>query len=795
MKLKQDTNENQIEFENPAQQEWRDCLLEAANRVMEETSIPFEQPYIKQEEVLLIKQLFGENYFTPQNSTPQAKPEEASNIYYYEYLEKQFIHANFGFEVDYYTTPLLQDIYDGAQDFPCLVTTARTALRYQQNYAVEQLAEIEKQIEDFRAVIYPVLPAIAAYRREVLFNVEKTTNLPLVNIWEQVSKYRDFLKFNPTLKKQRQELIVDPETLKNFDEEEGVDPIQELLDLSGIKTTEGAGFKHLGRKEIAATRQQDLYLTLCQNTKQARIYQMIREVRGISGRVRSEVQPILVEKSSQDTLEAVKGIITASGLNHRTFLILLQTLEHKLDKANFLGTTTRTFLSSLDRPSLAKAIEELRCCSQGQLLQYLSKKGFDGSNKEHATAQRVGGIEAVELALQNFVGEEFSIQDVENALHSWSKATVSIETQELLAQTLSLLLQLKGSEREEIYSKILNGQQNGWKLEGSIYKLKLKNEDKKPEIAITDEDVILMGEHLIILIQQAIHPHNLGDFDFTAGRLENIKRYCRGQRTNLVRLRPSIIQTVETLKADIDARIKFLYYLVDTANLEGNEDILDLKQVFLEFISYDKIFEYLQMLMPFKPGSTAHRQALEEIQAQEGVEVAIKRSKMIKTGGPSKKQETKKEVFYYDEAYANKFNAALSAGMEVTPRLIALDTLTQDWLIKYIPNDLMGYAFAELLDVCIKNTPGVISQDKYGSHRVIANNSSYGKIFGAFRVKELTDHVLNITRSTGSQLIVLGPDFFKEYVSWLNQQNKLALTPKHMEELVDGMLWYFQNDR
>jgi len=41
MKLKQDTNENQIEFENPAQQEWRDCLLEAANRVMEETSIPY----------------------------------------------------------------------------------------------------------------------------------------------------------------------------------------------------------------------------------------------------------------------------------------------------------------------------------------------------------------------------------------------------------------------------------------------------------------------------------------------------------------------------------------------------------------------------------------------------------------------------------------------------------------------------------------------------------------------------------------------------------------------------------
>lgn len=748
-----------LETEEAKSQEY----LDIANQVITNSGIPFEQPEIDEEELVLQQYAYG----------IRSHREKGHMEIYLAYLREKYLAANLGslYETTQASQFLKDELEDPTNDF-CVVSAIRVNLA--QIQIDEQVAR--EQIEQFDKTITPLLPLLAYFRREVAATVAKHQNRTQLSIADLVKGYEGYLNKNPLQKAEATRLA-------------------ELLLTESREEKENAAGDTLvvGREsfiqQIEQARLSDNYLRACVHTPQGIKRDLIIELEALSNAVKAEIHLVLTSEAIQRTEEKIRDMLAGSGLNHRTLLILIQAIESQKRNRNRQQQKFANYLESKDDLDLRLAKEDLLRCSQGILYRRLAAIGFDGAIPEHAAAQKLGAIEGINLAITDH-DRPFTAEDIERALLSFSNNGVSKTTKAFLAQTLTELGGMEESERIYFFTKFLGLYGRDWKKREQL----ISKPEVKEKEEFSKEELVVMGEHLVILIQQIFSNETLKQLNLVGvpkGTLETIKKWSRTEKKGLGFEISILLEKLATLSQNIDYRVVFLDSLFKEPAQRESESFTQLRELFINALSKEEIFDYLKKLIQHKPGSMEYDELLQILREREGK----KSKKTLQKGGTEEEDiKTQKEQFYYDDGVrASKFAQVIgSPNFDGIPRELAIRTFMDDMLKNFKASDVMGYSFAELIGKCIDNEAGVISKAGSSTHRVIGNNSSFKTIFGGFRLAKLDEHVLKERRGSGTKYIILGIDFFEEYVNWLNQENNLGLSSNEIKELATGMAWYFE---
>lgn len=759
--------------------------LDIANNVVEEMGLPLEQPEIQPWEIDYINELTTEKYqlrseqkridAVKSGSTIEQTLEEflASNSpdpelwdTYYQYLERSFIEANFGLEIDYYQSLETAHI-DKSLMSSCDRAKYRIVNEAQKQYSIEQLEELESQIEGFRQVLTPLLPLIANYRKEVVLAISKTARTPRLNFWDLEPGYRQFLQKNPHIAKDRRDLITEKVEEEN---EEG-----ELV--------ERVGFVKLIRPQINELREQELHIQLCRNTDQAIIEDFVRDLRVISAEFRTQTYLALSSKRTEDqpkesTPGHIREVVAALGLNHRSILILIQSLI-ALKKKRPNGRVEHQIFSDLDLIDLEKIRNGiLSTCCQGSVYKILEQEGFNGEDSEHHLAQEIGALEAVEFEIAQ-KEEDFTHLDIKRALTRNSTKVLAMEEITQIAQILNLIRAQSQDDRQKLYSRLMNGQNRSWKDRNRLY---AEDNDKKQEI--TPKDLANMGEGLMTIVDKVLPDEIKRKYgvELTRTSINRVKHAVRKQKYPARDLEITRVK-IARMKKDFDYRVELIEQLLIIRDSEDTSDeIKIIAQTLEQLLAHEDMLDYLLDIYSLRPGSPEHDSVIEKLTGEEKVREQRKENPR----GRSKKAFTEIPRKHWDMFV----NHVERENRQNVPSEVA-KIILKDWLSNHAVGLDMGAAFGKMLQKCIEAEGCKTNKGESRSLKV-TNNAAFKRVFGtSFRVQDY-DQATDGKRSSGNRYYILNESFFKQWVGWYSMENKLGWSKNEVNEFAEGLAIHFE---
>lgn len=765
--------------------------LAIANEILCNSGLPLEQPPITREEIDLQKEAYG-----LENAT---QPDLVHREEYLRYLEEIYIQANCQSQIE--TIQLSQSIpyqVESAGTNPCAFSASQIVSRMEFSHSQTEADIAKQQIEEFRAEIRPLMEKLGYFRKEIsriIMKEVKTGFMDKKRVTLFYQEYKNYLASNPDISEAREALIY-----RDLDAELA----SELITKEDYETLKDRGpvFAKLTPEQVENLIRQDEKLWLLRFTKEGQERWLRMSLGALIEEARSEIHLTFTHSTEQSTEEKVREIISGSGLNHRTLLVLTQAIT-RATKIRRNGKVMTSFFESKDPRRLQKAAEELIRCSVGNILEELTQEGYDSTNPAHAMAHLVGGLEAIESHLVR--RSQITSIDLGAAISRYSPNGISYAARTQVLEVLNELASLTREDRETIYSYLINGRKNAWSSRDILIEERKGKSEQDSNEVITAEQLIIMGEHMMLLIQNVFSEETieeLGLAEVPKGRIEEIKRWCRNQKTNSTlileghysQIEASTEILVRDLAQNFELQIELLNQLMRQSDLSMREGMAPLISIASDLLKHPKLFEYLEGLVGKKAGSEAYLAEIKRLKQREG---SLESQKNSITGGDSTKKagRERRKPYFYDipQGTIEQFSAVVESGQTgIMPRELALRELKL-WLDDFEPTLQMGAYFGELLEICLKSERCILKKpDLPRGSTIVTNNTALKRVLGvSFRVQDY-DQVTAGRRGTGSKNYVLNEDFFSQWVNWLNQENKLKMSPSQIKDFAEGLALHFE---